>query len=67
MIAKDTCGAEEISADLWWLVPGQQSDPDVHQDSVEIYWVVRSQGNLVLAGDEFEMSKGMAVYIPPCG
>jgi len=64
MVGPQTCGAEEISAGLWWLAPGNQSEADVHPEAAEIYYVVSGQGRLVMDEDEFEVSQGMAVYIP---
>ena len=64
MIDEKTCGATDIAAGLFWLAPGHETQADVHPDSAEIYYVVSGKGRLVMDGEEFQVSKGMAVYIP---
>ena len=64
LITQANCGAEDVAAGLWWLHPGEESDPDVHPDATEIYYVVSGEGALRLGDEEYVVRKGMAVYIP---
>ena len=64
MINGDGCGADGISAGLWWLHPGEECETDIHPDAVEIYYVVSGEGILRLGDEKYEVRKGMTVYIP---
>ena len=64
LVNKQTCGAETISAGLFWLHPGHESEVDVHPDSAEIYYVVSGTGRLIMDGEEFRVKRGLTVYIP---
>ena len=64
LITQETCGAKTCSAGLWWLRPGQECTPDIHPDADELYYVVSGQGTLLLGDEEYEVSAGMAVFIP---
>ena len=62
--SKETCGAEHLSAGLFWLAPGQQTQDDVHPDAEEIYYVVSGSGRLIMNEEEFRVEEGMTVFIP---
>ena len=64
LVSPETCGAGDISAGLFWLHPGHQTQADIHPESAEIYYVVSGRGKLVMDGQEFRVEKGMTVYIP---
>ena len=64
LIDAERCGAKGISAGMFWLEPGHQSEPDIHPNSEEIYYVAQGTGKLVLGDQEHTVSKGMSVYIP---
>lgn len=64
LVSKEHCDAQHISAGLFWLAPGRQTDDDVHPDAEEIYYVVSGTGRLVMDGEEFRVSKGNTVFIP---
>lgn len=64
MISKEACGAEDMSAGLFWLAPGHETVADIHPESAELYYVVSGEGRLVMDGEEFRVAKGMSVYIP---
>ena len=63
LISRETCGAENFTAGLFWLAPGRQTDADIHPDAEELYYVVSGSGRLVMDGEEFRLEQGMAVYI----
>ncbi len=63
LVGKETCGAQHLSAGLFWLAPGRETDADIHADAEEIYYVVSGSGRLVMDGEEFRVSKGQTVYI----
>ena len=64
LIDEKICGAQAVSGGMFWLAPGQQSEPDIHPHSEEVYYVVRGAGRLVLGDEEYRVSEGMSVYIP---
>ena len=64
LVSPETCGAGDISAGLFWLHPGHETQADIHPESAEIYYVVSGRGKLVMDGQEFRVEKGMTVYIP---
>ena len=64
LVSKEICGAENLSAGMFWLAPGQETVSDIHPEAEEIYYVVSGQGRLVMDGEEFRVAKGMTVYIP---
>ena len=64
LITDESCGAGTMLTGLWRLHPGHESDPDVHPDADEIYYVVSGKGKLVLGDEEFTVSKGMTIFIP---
>ena len=63
-VSGETCGAENLSAGLFWLAPGQETEADIHPGAEEIYYVVSGCGRLVMDGEEFTVEKGMTVFIP---
>ena len=63
-VSRETCGANHISAGLFWLSPRQETQADIHPDAEEIYYVVGGSGLLVMDGEEFRVAKGMTVFIP---
>ena len=64
LVSQESCGAEHLSAGMFWLAPGNETVADIHPEAEEIYYVVSGQGRLVMDGEEFLVSKGMTVYIP---
>ena len=64
LIGPAECGAEEMVTGLWILRPGQQSEPDIHPDAAEIYYVVCGEGTLMLGEESYQVRQGMTVYIP---
>lgn len=65
LINEEICGASGVSAGLWWLNPGQQSELDFHPKSDELYYVVSGEGKLVLNEDEeYVVKKGMTAFVP---
>ncbi|HCK72361.1 MAG TPA: hypothetical protein DHW38_12350 [Planctomycetaceae bacterium] len=64
LIGPDECGANEMVTGLWILRPGHQSEPDIHPDAAEIYYVVSGEGKLLLDDEEYTVKEGMTVYIP---
>ena len=64
LITPDACASKKMVAGLWRLHPGQESDPDIHPDEDEIYYVVSGTGKLVLGDEEFVVKEGMTVFIP---
>ena len=49
---------------LWRLYPGHESDPHIHPDADEIYYVVSGKGKLVLGNEEYVVRQGMTIFIP---
>ena len=64
LIGPDECGADEMVTGLWILRPGERSEPDIHPDAAEIYFVVCGEGRLLLGDEEYTVRKGMTIYIP---
>lgn len=64
LIGPESCDAHGLCTGLWWLAPGNKSEPDIHPDAAEVYFVVSGEGRLTLGDEEFTVSKGMTVYIP---
>ena len=64
LITPDSCESQKMVTGLWRLHPGHESDPDIHPDADEIYFVVSGTGKLVLGEEEFIVSKGMTIFIP---
>ena len=64
LVSREHCGAEHLSAGLFWLAPGHETVADIHPDAEEIYYVVSGSGRLVMDGEEFRVAQGMTVYIP---
>lgn len=62
-MSKETCGAEHLSAGLFWLAPGQKTEADIHPDAEEIYYVVSGSGQLMMDGEVFRLEEGMTVFI----
>ncbi|MFN8009058.1 MAG: cupin domain-containing protein [Terriglobia bacterium] len=50
--------------DCGGFIPGHESDPDIHPDADEIYYVVSGEGTCVLGGETYTVRKGMTVFIP---
>ena len=63
LIGPQECDAKEMVTGLWILRPGEQSEPDIHPDAAEIYYVVCGQGRLLLDDEEYTVSQGMTIYI----
>lgn len=64
LIGPDSCGANDMATGLWWLAPGHQSEPDIHPDAPEVYFVVAGEGILELEEERYPVKQGMTVYIP---
>ena len=64
LITQDSCGSEVMVTGLWRLYPGHESEPDIHSDADEIYYVVSGEGKLVLGDEEYTVRQGMTVFIP---
>jgi len=64
LVTKESCGSELMLTGLWRLHPGQESDPDIHPDADEVYFVVEGSGNLVLGDEKYHVRKGMTIFIP---
>ena len=64
LVSRQHCGAEHLSAGLFWLAPGHETVADIHPDAEEIYYVVSGSGRLVMDGEEFRVAQGMTVFIP---
>lgn len=64
LITEDSCGSDRMLTGLWRLHPGHESDPDIHPQEDEIYYVVSGEGKLVMGGEAYAVRKGMTVFIP---
>ena len=64
LISPDSCESQKMVTGLWRLHPGHESDPDIHPDADEVFFVVSGTGKLVLGEEEFIVSKGMTIFIP---
>lgn len=64
LISREACGSGRMLTGLWRLHPGCRSDPDVHPDADEIYFVVAGRGRLVLGDEAHAVREGMTVFIP---
>jgi len=64
LITDQSCDASSMLTGLWRLHPGHQSEPDIHPDADEVYFVVSGTGKLVLGDEEFVVRGGMTVFIP---
>ena len=64
LVSEDTCAAKTMAAVFFWLHPGHETDPDIHPNSPELYYVVSGEAKLVMDGEEYRVKKGMTVYIP---
>ncbi|MBM3265532.1 MAG: cupin domain-containing protein [candidate division Zixibacteria bacterium] len=64
LITRETCGSDRMVTGLWRLYPGHESDPDLHPDADEIYYVVAGEGRLVLGDESYTVRAGMTVFIP---
>lgn len=64
LITQDSCGSQRMLTGLWRLYPGHESDPDIHPDADEIYYVVSGKGKLVLGNEEYVVRQGMTIFIP---
>jgi mannose-6-phosphate isomerase-like protein (cupin superfamily) len=64
LISPASCGSKQMATGLWRLYPGHESDPDIHPDADEIYYVVSGEGTLVLGEETYTVRQGMTVFIP---
>jgi mannose-6-phosphate isomerase-like protein (cupin superfamily) len=64
LITPESCGSERMVTGLWRLYPGHESEPDIHPDADEIYYVVSGEGKLVLGDEAYTVRQGMTVFIP---
>ena len=64
LIGADSCGVRELCTGLWSLTPGHKSEPDIHPDAAEVYFVVTGEGRLLLEDEEYTVRRGMTIDIP---
>ena len=64
LITNESCESQAMLTGLWRLYPGRESEPDIHPDADEIYFVVSGKGKLLLGDEEYTVQKGMTVFIP---
>jgi mannose-6-phosphate isomerase-like protein (cupin superfamily) len=58
-------GARNISVTWVDVPPGAEQHLHSHEDSEQVYVIVRGRGCMHVAGDEEEVGEGDLVFIPP--
>jgi mannose-6-phosphate isomerase-like protein (cupin superfamily) len=58
-------GARNLSVTWVDVPPGAEQRLHSHEDSEQVYVIVRGQGRMHLAGDEEDVGEGDLVFIPP--
>ena len=58
-------GSRKMSVTWVDVDPGAEQHAHSHEDSEQIYVIVRGRGRMQVAGDEEEVGEGDLVFIPP--
>jgi mannose-6-phosphate isomerase-like protein (cupin superfamily) len=58
-------GARNLSVTWVDVPPGAEQRLHSHEDSEQVYVIVRGQGRMHVAGDEEDVGEGDLVFIPP--
>jgi mannose-6-phosphate isomerase-like protein (cupin superfamily) len=58
-------GARNLSVTWVDVPPGAEQRSHSHEDSEQVYVIVRGRGRMYVAGDEEEVGEGDLVFIPP--
>ena len=58
-------GSRKMSVTWVDVAPGAEQHAHSHEDSEQIYVIVRGRGRMQVAGDEEEVGEGDLVFIPP--
>jgi mannose-6-phosphate isomerase-like protein (cupin superfamily) len=58
-------GARNLSITWVDVAPGAEQRVHSHEDSEQVYVIVRGQGRMEVAGDVEEVGEGDLVFIPP--
>ena len=58
-------GARNLSVTWVEVPPGADQRSHSHEESEQIYVIVRGRGRMQIAGDEEEVGEGDLIFIPP--
>ena len=58
-------GARNLSVTWVDVPPGAEQRSHSHEDSEQVYVIVRGRGRMHVAGDEEDVGEGDLVFIPP--
>src|SRR3990172_11635391 len=65
-VDREHIGSRNLAAGLVVLPPAQgQPSSSRHEDTEEVYYVVRGRGLIELGEESFEVEKGTVIYVPP--
>jgi mannose-6-phosphate isomerase-like protein (cupin superfamily) len=58
-------GSKSLSVTWVDVPPGAEQRAHLHEESEQVYVIVRGHGRMQVAGDEEDVSEGDLVFIPP--
>lgn len=54
-----------LSLAMFRYEPGQVGPAHSHQEEVEVYFMLKGEGEVDLSGETYKLTPGSALYIPP--
>jgi|SRR5687767_12549935 mannose-6-phosphate isomerase-like protein (cupin superfamily) len=58
-------GSKNLSVTWVDVPPGAEQRTHLHEESEQVYVIVRGRGRMHVAGDEEDVSEGDLIFIPP--
>jgi mannose-6-phosphate isomerase-like protein (cupin superfamily) len=65
LISPDTVGSKFLSVGLSIIPPNSTSNPHVHQNEEEVFYVLSGRGKVMLENSWLEIEKGTTIYVKP--
>ena len=63
-VSKNTIGEEDVSQGLLRLEPGKAMDEHIHEKSVEIFFPIEGQCEIVINGESYYLEPGVIARVP---
>ena len=65
LVSPDIVNNKYLSVGLSIIEPNNSSNPHVHENEEEVFYVVEGKGEIMLANEMFKIKPGSTVYVKP--
>lgn len=64
VVDKQIAGAENVVLGLGEFQPNQKCAPHAHEESEEIYWILKGSGFVTVGSEKYEVKPDVALFVP---